>query len=101
MPDVLHVVVVLQEVDETLHILEIALGGKGDVGLGDHLDLGAGEAVALLLQGLHHVVEGVGIAGDLQKLTIELEEITLPRTPPAAVTKRIGPTVFNVSLVML
>ena len=33
--------------------------------------------------------------------TIELEDITLPNTPPAAVTKSIGPTVFNVSLVIL
>ena len=33
--------------------------------------------------------------------TIELDEITFPNTPPAAVTKSIGPTVFNVSLVIL
>ena len=28
-----------------------------------------------------------------------VEEITLPSTPPAAVTNKIGPTVFNVSFV--
>ena len=33
-------------------------------------------------------------------VTIELDDITLPNTPPAAVTKSIGPTVFKVSLVM-
>ena len=33
--------------------------------------------------------------------TIELDEITFPNTPPAAVTKSIGPTVFNVSFVIL
>ena len=33
--------------------------------------------------------------------TIELDEITFPNTPPAAVTKSIGPIVFNVSLVIL
>ena len=47
MPDVLDVVVVLQHVDELLHVLHIALGGQGDVVLGNHLDVGVDEAVPL------------------------------------------------------
>ena len=47
MPDVLHVVVVLQHVDELGHVLQVALGGEADVVLRHHLHLGAGEGVAL------------------------------------------------------
>ena len=47
MPDVLHVVVVLQQVDEFLHILQILLAGEGDVILGNHFHLRAGEGVTL------------------------------------------------------
>ena len=46
-PDVLHVVRILQHVDELLHVLHIALGGQGDVVLGNHLDVGVDEAVPL------------------------------------------------------
>ena len=38
-------------------------------------------------------------ACSVMKLTMSEEAITLPSTPPAAVTNRIGPTVFSVSLV--
>ena len=54
-----------QHVDELLHVLHVSLAGEGDVVLWHHLDLRAGEGVALPLQGLHHIVEGVGVAGDL------------------------------------
>ena len=46
-PDVLHVVVVLQEVDETLHVVDIALGGEGHVILRHHLDVSVDEGIAL------------------------------------------------------
>ena len=46
---------------------------QGDVVLRHHLDLRAGEGVALGLQSLDHVVEGVGIAGDLQRGAVGLE----------------------------
>ena len=36
-------------------------------------------------------------ACSLMKFTISVEAMTLPRTPPAAVMKRIGPTVLSVS----
>ncbi|CAN3971016.1 30S ribosomal protein S18, partial [Dysosmobacter welbionis] len=35
--------------------------------------LRAGEGVALPLQGLHHIVESVGVAGDLQGGTVGLK----------------------------
>ena len=47
MPNVLHIVRILQHVDELLHVLHIALGGQGDVVLGNHLDVGVDEAVPL------------------------------------------------------
>ena len=34
MPDVLDIVVVLQHINELLHILQVALAGEGDVVLG-------------------------------------------------------------------
>ena len=34
MPDVLDIVIVLQHIDELLHILQVALIGEGDVVLG-------------------------------------------------------------------
>gem|GEM_PF-4554389 len=40
------------------------------------------------------------VACSVMKFTISEEAMTLPSTPPAAVTKRIGPTVLRVSLVM-
>ena len=46
-PDVLHVVRILQHVDELLHVLHIALVREGDVVLGHHLDVGVDEAVPL------------------------------------------------------
>ena len=36
-------------------------------------------------------------ACSLMKFTMSVEAMTLPRTPPAAVMKRIGPTVLSVS----
>ena len=33
-PDVLHVLVILQHVDELLHVLHVSLAGEGDVVLG-------------------------------------------------------------------
>ena len=47
MPDVLHVVVVLQHVDELGHVLQVALAAEVDVVLGHHLHLGADEGVSL------------------------------------------------------
>ena len=47
MPDILHVVGILQHVDELLHVLHVALGGQSDVILGHHLDVGVDEAVSL------------------------------------------------------
>lgn len=73
MPDVLHIVVVLQHVDELLHVFHIALAGELDVILGDHLHLGADEGIPLLLQSLYHVIEGVWLAGDLQGGAVGLE----------------------------
>ena len=37
----------------------------------------------------------------LMKLTMSEDAMTLPSTPPAAVTNRMGPTVFSVSSVSL
>ena len=46
-PDVLHVIVVLQHVDELGHVLQVALAAEVDVVLGHHLHLGADEGVSL------------------------------------------------------
>ena len=66
MVHVLHIVVVLQGVDELLHVLDVLFVGELDVVLGDHLHVGLQEGVALALQGGHHVVEGVGVGVDLE-----------------------------------
>ena len=50
MPDVLDIVIVLQHINELLHILQVALIGEGDVVLGHHGDVGGEEGVALVLQ---------------------------------------------------
>mgnify|MGYP003209364921 CR=1 FL=1 len=47
MPDVLHVVVVLEHVYHFLHVLDVALVGEGDVGLRHHLGLGAEQLIAV------------------------------------------------------
>ena len=49
-PDVLYVVVVLQHVDELLHVLDVLFVGELDIVLGDHLHVGLQEGVALALQ---------------------------------------------------
>ena len=65
-PHVLHVLVVLQHIDELVHVLHVILAGHGHIGLRHHLQLSAGEGIALGLQRLHHIVEAVGIGGDLE-----------------------------------
>ena len=52
MPDILHVVGILQHVDELLHVLHVAFAAEGDVVLRHHLDVRVDKAVSLLLQGL-------------------------------------------------
>ena len=47
MPDVLHVVGILQHVDELLHVLHVAFAAEGDVVLGHHLDVRVDKAVPL------------------------------------------------------
>ena len=47
MPDVLHVVAVLQHVDELVHVLHVALVGERDVILRHHLDVGVDEGITL------------------------------------------------------
>ena len=72
MPDVLHVLVILQHIQELGHAADIVLAGHGDVVLRNHLDLRAGEGIALGLQCLDNVVEAVGISGDLEHRTVGL-----------------------------
>ena len=60
MVDVLDVLVVLHEVDHLGHVLDVILVGELDIVLGNHLDAGGSEDVALLLHGLDHGVEVVG-----------------------------------------
>ena len=49
MEHVLHVIGILQHVDELLHVLHVALVREGDVVLGHHLDVGVDEGIALSL----------------------------------------------------
>ena len=59
MPDVLDIVIVLQHINELLHILQVALIGEGDVVLGHHGNVGGKERIALILQRLDHRIAGV------------------------------------------
>ena len=69
-PDVLHVVVVLHEVDHLGHVLDVVLIGELDVVLGDHLDGGAGKDIALALQGGGDGVEVIRGGGDLEHIAV-------------------------------
>ena len=73
MPDVLDIVIVLQHIDELLHILQVALIGEGDVVLGHHGDVGGEEGVALVLQRLDHSVEVIGLAADFHHHAVSLK----------------------------
>ena len=46
-PDVLHIVRILQHVDELLHVLHVALVGERDVVLRHHLDVSVDKGIAL------------------------------------------------------
>ena len=73
MPDVLDIVVVLQHINELLHILQVALIREGDVVLGHHGDIGREEGVALVLQCFDHSVEVIGLAADFHNHAVGLE----------------------------
>ena len=66
MPDVLHVLIVIQHIQKLRHAADIVLTGHDNVVLGNHLDLRTLEGIALLIQRLDHVVEAVRIGGDLK-----------------------------------
>ena len=57
MVDVLDVLVILHEVDHLSHVLDVILVGELDVVLGNHVDAGRNEHIALLLQSLDNGVE--------------------------------------------
>ena len=57
MVHVLDVVVIFHQVDHLGHVLDVVLVGELDVVLGNHLDAGGGEHIALLLQCLDDGVE--------------------------------------------
>ena len=59
--DVLDVVIVLEHVDELLHVLDVGLIGQGDIVLGNHLHTGLQEGVALALQLAPVGAKGIGI----------------------------------------
>ena len=50
MVNVLDVVVILEHIDELLHVLDVLLIGEADVVLGDHLHTGGQDGVALPFQ---------------------------------------------------
>ena len=70
MPHVLHVVVVLQEVQHLLHFDDGVLVGDGGVGIGHHLHVGGDELVALLFQVLPDAGEVVGLGGDFEHVLV-------------------------------
>ena len=59
MPDVLHIVIVIEEVQHLFHVGDVLFLLQLLVILGDHLDLGGGEMVALGGEGVGHGVEVV------------------------------------------
>ena len=68
MPDILHIVVVLQHLQQLLHLLQ-RFFVRGDHGiLRDHLHLGAQEGQSLRFQLLTHGGELIGIGGDLESV---------------------------------
>ena len=73
MPDVLDIVIVLQHINELLHILQVALIREGDVVLGHHGNVGGKERIALILQRLDHRIEIVRLTADLHNRTIRLK----------------------------
>ena len=73
MPDVLDIVIVLQHINELLHILQVALIGEGDVVLGHHGNVGGKERIDLILQRLDHRIEIVRLTADLHNRTIRLK----------------------------
>ena len=71
-PDVLYVVVVLQQINELLHVLDVVLIFQLDIVLRHHLHGGLDEGIALLLQGGQHGAEGIGVGVDLKGLLLHL-----------------------------
>ena len=60
MPDILHVVVILESVKEALHVVGGILIGQGRVGTRHHFNLGADKLVALSFQIFAHCAEIIG-----------------------------------------
>ena len=75
MPDVLHIVIVIEEVQHLFHVGDVLFLLQLLVILGDHLDLGGGEMVALGGEGVGHGVEVVGGGVDGEAVLLGLEVI--------------------------
>ena len=75
MPDVLDVVVVLHDVQQLLHLGDLLLGLQLLIVLGNHLDLGGDEGVALGGQGIGHGVEVVGVGVDGEHIVLGLKVV--------------------------
>ena len=73
MPDVLNVVVVLQEINELGHIFDVVLASELNVILRYHLNGGLGKGIALTLQSSSDRIEVIRVAGDLKDAAIGLE----------------------------
>ena len=71
MPDVLNVVVIVEHVEKTVHVLDLVLAGEGSEVLGDHLDFGFNKLKALTFESFADGSEIVGSGEDLDDLFVD------------------------------
>ena len=70
---ILHVLVVVEHVEQLFHVLDVLVALELHVGLRDKADVRADEGVVLLLEGLDDVVERVGVGRDLEDVILGVE----------------------------
>ena len=70
---ILHVLVVVEHVEQLFHVLDVLVALELHVGLRDKADVRADEGVVLLLESLDDVVERVGVGRDLEDVILGVE----------------------------
>ena len=70
---ILHVLVVVEHVEQLFHVLDVLVALELHVGLRDKADVRADEGVVLLLEGLDDIVERVGVGRDLEDVILALK----------------------------
>ncbi len=83
---ILHVLVVVEHVEQLFHVLDVLVALELHVGLRDKADVRADEGVVLLLEGLDDVVERVGVGSMISKTLSSALKSSAPASSTSIMT---------------